>query len=54
MILSQDDFNEYVEANYPDVTDSLDSEHRLFEYCPYCEARMGLDIIRQEYIYKLV
>jgi hypothetical protein len=54
MILSQDDFNEYVEANYPDVTDSLDSEHRLFEYCPYCKARMGLDIIRREYIYKLV
>jgi hypothetical protein len=54
MILSQDDFDEYVEANYPDVTDTLNSEHRLFEYCPYCKVRMGLDIIRREYIYKLV
>ena len=38
MILLQDDFDEYVEANYPDVTDSLSSKHRIFEYCPYCRA----------------
>jgi hypothetical protein len=50
MILSQDDFNGYVEKTYPDVTESIESSHRLFEYCPYCKARMGLDIIRHEYI----
>jgi len=53
MILSQDDFDQYVAETYPDVTDSLKSEHRLFEYCPYCKARMGLDVIRREYIYYL-
>jgi hypothetical protein len=54
MILSQDDFDQYVTETYPDVTDSLESEHRLFEYCPYCKARMGLDVIRREYVYYLV
>ena len=53
MIISQDDFDKYIEATYPDVTDSLQSDHRLFEYCPYCKARMGLDVIRREYIYYL-
>lgn len=50
MILSQDDFDDYVEETYPDVTDSLNSNHRLFVYCPYCKARMGLDVIRREYV----
>lgn len=54
MILSQDDFDKYVAETYPDVTDSLESNHRLFEYCPYCQARMGLDVIRREYVYYLV
>jgi hypothetical protein len=50
MILSQDDFDYYVTETYPDVTDSMKSSHRLFEYCPYCKARMGLDVIRCEFI----
>lgn len=31
MILSEDDFDQYVTETYPDVTDSLESKHRLFE-----------------------
>ena len=53
MILSQDDFNKYVKATYPDVTDNLKDNNRIFEYCPQCKARMGLDVIRREYIYFL-
>ena len=54
MILSQEDFDQYILDTYPDVTDSLESQHRMFEYCPYCKARMGLDVIRREYVYSLV
>jgi hypothetical protein len=51
MIISQEDFNKYVAETYPDVTNSLQSDHRLFDYCPYCKARMGLDVIRRECVY---
>ncbi len=51
MIFSQDDFNKYVSETYPDVTDSLISDERIIEHCPYCKARMGLNVIRREYIY---
>ena len=54
MILSQDDFDKYVVANYPEVTDSISSERRIFEYCPYCRARMGMDVLHLGYVYKLV
>lgn len=54
MIISQDDFDDYISETYPDVTDSLAANHRVFEYCPYCKARMGLNVIRREYIYYLV
>lgn len=50
MILSQDDFDDYVAETYPDVTEALEAKHRIFEYCPYCKARMGLDVLRREYI----
>jgi hypothetical protein len=50
MIMSQDEFDEYVAATYPNVTEILKSDHRIFDYCPYCKARMGLDVIRREYV----
>jgi hypothetical protein len=54
MIFSQDDFEAYIVNTYPDVTDSLKSEHRIFDFCPYCGVRMGLDVIRREYVYYLL
>jgi hypothetical protein len=54
MIFSQDDFDEYIQQTYPDVTESLISNHRLVEFCPYCMARMGMDVLRREYVCFLV
>lgn len=50
MIASQQDFAEYVKQTYPDVTDCLHSDRRVFDHCPICRARMGLDVRTKQYI----
>jgi hypothetical protein len=54
MILSQEDFDQYVAKTFPDITDSLASDKRIFDYCPYCRARMGMDVFRRDYVYYTV
>ena len=49
MIISQEDFEEYVIATFPDVTESLPSNRRVVEYCQYCKAKMGMIVKQGEY-----
>jgi hypothetical protein len=52
MILSQEEFEDYIADNYPDVTENMKSTGRIIDYCPYCKANMGMNVFRRKFVTK--
>lgn len=50
MITSQAEFAEYIKTTYPDVTDCLRPDRRVFDTCPTCRVRMGLDVVKKQFV----